>query len=406
LRVLYCSAEYHGNHGGRTHAREFVTAFRGLPGVEAIEVFPQATVENSRRWERLGRNRLGWMPLNWQRTVRMVQVDSARRRRLLERIRAGSFEAVILRMGLNLLEAGAIARRAGDVILCLEVNASPFDESLRGVPLQTLWRKVEIRQYRRAELLTVVSGCLKDRLCRRGVPGSKIVVNPNGVNPEVFSRRSARGTIELRKELRIRGEAFVLGYVGGMEKFRRLGEVVECVGRLRRQGDRNLMLILVGDGPDMPAVRRTAEKQGGLTDGWVRCTGWRDYEKIPRIMETFDLAVFPFSNPYGSPQKLFEYLAMGVATIGPDVPAVRETFRDGLHLRLARQDGSDLGSLIRRLKNSPVQRRQLAREGRREVLARFTWRANARRVFDRLDAAIERRRARLQYDARAARCPR
>ena len=87
-----------------------------------------------------------------------------------------------------------------------------------------------------------------------------------------------------------------------------------------------------------------------------------------------------------SPGKLFEYLAVGLPTIGPDTPAVREVFEDGVHLRLASQDGSDLAWIIEAMKADPAARDQLAQAGRRLVVNEYTWEKNAERVvMTRLD---------------------
>jgi glycosyltransferase involved in cell wall biosynthesis len=99
-------------------------------------------------------------------------------------------------------------------------------------------------------------------------------------------------------------------------------------------------------------------------------------------MAAFDLAIFPFTNPYCSPLKLFEYLAMGLPTIGPDTPAVREIFEDGKHLLLVSQSGSDFKEAIVTLKNSQDLRTLLAMNGRERVVNTYTWFQNAKRVLD------------------------
>ena len=71
--------------------------------------------------------------------------------------------------------------------------------------------------------------------------------------------------------------------------------------------------------------------------------------------------------------KLFEYLGAGLPTIGPDTPAVREVFKDGVHLRLVKQDGSNLANAILELKNNPPFRKELAIKGQKLVLNEYSW---------------------------------
>jgi glycosyltransferase involved in cell wall biosynthesis len=69
-----------------------------------------------------------------------------------------------------------------------------------------------------------------------------------------------------------------------------------------------------------------------------------------------------------------------VPTIGPDTPAVREVFENGVHLQLVKQDGSDFLSTLLDLKNNPQLRTELGRNGQRLVLNQYTWKKNAERV--------------------------
>jgi len=88
---------------------------------------------------------------------------------------------------------------------------------------------------------------------------------------------------------------------------------------------------------------------------------------------------------YCSPLKLFEYLGAGLPTIGSDTPAVREVFKDGVHLRLVKQDGSNLANAILELKNNPPFRKELAIKGQKLVLDEYSWKKMPREscgIFD------------------------
>ena len=155
---------------------------------------------------------------------------------------------------------------------------------------------------------------------------------------------------------------------------------------MRRAGNDDVYLLLVGDGADMPAVKAAIQAEGESLENVVSLAGWQEHSEIPGFLKTFDLAIFPFTNDYCSPLKLFEYLGAGVPTIGPDTPAVREVFEDGVHLRLANQDGSNFISTILELKNNPQLRNALGRKGQQRVFGEYTWKKNAERVVSHIQS--------------------
>jgi len=98
--------------------------------------------------------------------------------------------------------------------------------------------------------------------------------------------------------------------------------------------------------------------------------------------------VMPHSNLFGSPMKLFEYMAMGRAVVMPDVPPIAEVVDNGVNGMLFRaEDAAALSSALAKLVEDEPFRRQLGMRARQDALERHTWSANAQRM---LDAVAER----------------
>lgn len=66
----------------------------------------------------------------------------------------------------------------------------------------------------------------------------------------------------------------------------------------------------------------------GLQDR-VLLPGRVAHHTIPEWIACMDYAFLPDSNEYGSPMKLFELMAMGVAVVAPDYDPVSEVVEDG-----------------------------------------------------------------------------
>ena len=91
----------------------------------------------------------------------------------------------------------------------------------------------------------------------------------------------------------------------------------------------------------------------------------------------------PDNHPFfGSPTKLFEYMAMGKAIAASALDQIAEVLEHGrTALLVAPGDSVELAAAIRRLAGDPPLRAELGRNARAAALARHTWRQNAARVL-------------------------
>ena len=85
---------------------------------------------------------------------------------------------------------------------------------------------------------------------------------------------------------------------------------------------------------------------------------------------------------FGSPTKLFEYMALGRAIIAPDQPNLREILKaDSDALLFDPADETSFFSALERLSRDKDLRERLGAAARRSIIETpFTWAENARRV--------------------------
>ena len=386
MKVLYYCPEYYCRHGGRTHARGFFGALKRLSSVSLSVLYPGAAPQGNLQSEhgrQISHDKLWFLPLTARQIVRFFKPKRELTKALIGELTANGCNVLIIRTGVKLPTIRKIKKACPDTTICLEINSAYFDESFHTLPLRSIFQKWEVMRFNRADTIVVVSSYLKTYLEKRGIAAEKILVNQNGVNAEAID---LTGVQDVREDYGIPANAFVIGYIGGMETFRRLPEVISYIAGLRRSGDDDIYFMMVGDGMDMPAVKAAIEAEREILDGAVKLAGWQEQSELPKFMKIFDLAIFPFTNDYCSPLKLFEYLGAGIAAIGPDTSAVREVFEDGVHLRLVKQDGSDFISTLLEMKADPQLRSQLGNDGQYLVLNEYTWVKNAERVIGHIQS--------------------
>ena len=95
-----------------------------------------------------------------------------------------------------------------------------------------------------------------------------------------------------------------------------------------------------------------------------------------------DYAVLPDSNQYGSPMKLFEFMAMGVAMVAPDYAPIAEVINDGRTGWLFSRRRTDL--CVQRVVDLAMQadeRRRVGAAAREYIVRERQWRNNAEQLL-------------------------
>lgn len=271
-------------------------------------------------------------------------------------------------------------------------------------------RRAEHAGLTRADLVVAVSDPLVMELRRRGIGDDRILVYPNCVDPRRFDpRRFPAAEVQAtRKRYGIAADAFVVGFIGTFGRWHGIeflaARIRDLVGAERAWMDcHRLHFLLVGDGTEMPVVRQALAQPP--FSRYVTLTGLVPQHEGPRHLACANLLVAPHvptpdgSEFFGSPTKLFEYMAMerpilaaalgqmadvmtgrGATTLGAlpagggrpcgmtFEPGNAEAFRDGL----------------RRLVDDPALAAGLARAAREEVLARYTWDRHVGAILQRM----------------------
>jgi glycosyltransferase involved in cell wall biosynthesis len=316
---------------------------------------------------------------------------------------------------------GVLLSRMLRVPLVLEYNGSEVWTARHwGRPMifEALATAAEQASLRHAHLLVTVSDALGDQLLAAGVPREKIVVYPNCVDPMAYdpTRFSPDDRGRLLGELGWSSEDVVVGFIGTFGQWHGVEVLAEAIRLVLDSddswvGSTRLRFLLVGDGQGMPRVR---EILGVHADGpRVRLTGLVAQGEAAAYLAVCDILASPHvPNPdgsafFGSPTKLFEYMAMGRAIIASDLdqigavlaPSVRvESLPEGAptpggeSLAVLTKPGSveDLIQGIQFLAENREWRSHLGANARGEVLRRYTWTHHVTAILDRLHGAGQR----------------
>lgn len=281
--------------------------------------------------------------------------------------------------------SGLWVARARRVPLVVEANytmATPLYRR-RSRLLAPLARAIERHLFRRADRIVAVSSYLRDQIVATGIPASRVLVVPNAADPARFHPDPAAGE-RVRGRFGLRG-AKVIGFSGAFFPWHGVDMIVEALPSIIARVP-NAAVLLLGDGPQRGTLVELARSKG-LEDR-VKIAGWVGHEELPAHVAAFDVAVMPDSNEYGSPMKIYEYMAMGVPVVAPRLGPLADGIVDGETGRLVpRRDlASFAGALVDLLSDETLRSRMGARAAD-HVARNHTWERNAARVLESLAPA-------------------
>ena len=233
--------------------------------------------------------------------------------------------------------------------------------------LRRLGGLLERSTLRRADAVVVLTERTAAALRADGVPDDRVVVNPSGFDPALFSG-SGRDLFPTVARPRI-------GYVGRLAPQKRADRLVEAFGRMR--GD--AALVLVGDGPDRAVVRRLVAASPARER--ITEVGFVDHATVPAVLSSLDVLVLPSAyEEMGS--VLTEAMAAGVPVVASDVGGIPEVVRHGeTGLLVPPGDVEALAAALDRLVGDPVLRARLAASARARARA-YAWPHLAARVAE------------------------
>jgi len=189
-----------------------------------------------------------------------------------------------------------------------------------------------------------------------------VEVIPNGVDPQAFAPEQATSASK---------DEFRMLFVGRLHSQKNVGMLLESAAALAALPGPRVVLEIVGDGPERPALEALAARTGA-----ARVLRWQGWLAKPDVLACYRRA-HVFVNPSlyeGMPNTVLEAMACGVPVVASQIGGNEDLVVEGatgflFDLAAPQQ----LTAALQRLRISPELGIGLGARGRRRVIDEFSW---------------------------------
>jgi len=210
----------------------------------------------------------------------------------------------------------------------------------------------------------------------------KILVLPNGVNIENYLCEIDQS---LMKSLNIKNNV-VIGMVSSFGLWHGSEVLAKSIKEIVAKNSK-VRFLFIGNGLRMPQVQEIIKKE--KLEQHVIFVGEISPDKIPAYLSICDILVNPtVPNPdgtefFGSPTKLFEYMASGKAIISSEIGQMKEILENEKDCVFCKSgDVQDLANKINMLISDKILRIKLGLNARKKVERKYTWDKNVDSLFE------------------------
>lgn len=299
---------------------------------------------------------------------------------------------------------GALLSREFKVPYIVEYNGSEISMRRSFSGSRYVYEKdylqAEELAFKQATMISVISEEVKASLVDRGVSAEKILVNPNGADLEAYAPGTADEKAAIRREVGLDPAKPVVGFTGTFGGWHGIPTLADALPKICEAAP-SAQFLMIGDGNYKHLVDRAITNFG--LEGRVKCVGRVPQSVGARLLKGCDIYVSPHnthmvdSKFFGSPTKIFEYMAMGGGIVASDLeqigqilsPALRvgDLLRPDVQVGAARSvlcepgDVDEFANAVVRLLERPELWPRLGHNAREAVEQHYSWARHVARLW-------------------------
>jgi glycosyltransferase involved in cell wall biosynthesis len=241
----------------------------------------------------------------------------------------------------------------------------------------------------RADHVIAVSGVIRDRLvAAAGLSAADVTVIGNGVEDHLLHHLPPSGGQSTRRTP-------ILAYAGNLAAYQGVDLLLHALAEVRRQHPDIRLRLLTTD--DFGPYRGLVDQLGIADAVEVVPT---PFHSLPEALDGADLAINPRPQADGVPQKLLNYMALGLPVVSFDGAAL-DLVHGETGFRVDDGDAAALARAISACLERPDRAAEVGAKARAFARERYSWAASAARVEDVFRGLLTTGLSRMPAGARA-----
>ena len=273
--------------------------------------------------------------------------------------------------------------KKNNIPMILEVNDSALVERVRHLLFKKIACKIEQWIFQNATGLVFISGYFQALAQENYQNIAPSVISPNAADTEVFNPNNYNSA-DAKTAFGLSGKT-VCGFAGAFHHWHGIDWFIEEV-IYELKNHPTLVLFLVGDGPRHQYISDLAQAND-LTQQIIM-PGRIEHHNIPKAIAAMDFGIIPDSNDYGSPMKLFEFMAMGKGMVVPDFTPITEVVTNNSNSWLfQRKNKQDCVKRFFEVASNQQQLKKVGQNAIEYIETQRQWRHNVEQIIKLVENA-------------------
>ncbi|HAX95809.1 MAG TPA: hypothetical protein DCY35_04710 [Prolixibacteraceae bacterium] len=264
-----------------------------------------------------------------------------------------------------------------------EFNTIPDDASFRGESQKGIQKNVkQLIHYGHGCDLAICVAPAAAKYVQDEIGIQKTLIVPNGSDPTLF-----KPDVEPVSRMSPFKNAFNIVWIGSAkEKYHDFATIKETARIIwGREECKHITFHIIG--PDLKYMMAEMSPN-------VFYWGAENYTKLPNWLSTMDIGLYITkggNSVFGSPLKVFDYMASGLTVVSTTHPAVRELFDqlDQNDLMVPPGDTIALAETLINLANNKERVHQLGMAGRQLIIDKYNWRRAVKDTMDEIESILK-----------------
>jgi glycosyltransferase involved in cell wall biosynthesis len=238
-----------------------------------------------------------------------------------------------------------------DVLGLMQSESIIKDNGIEAKIKGIYYKNVENGALKTADYILTVNDAHKKKIKRKNV-----FVLRDGVNKIFFKKYQKKSD-----------EKIIISFVGSFYRDR-LNGIIDVMTQIVKDYE-NIFFEIIGDGRYIPKYRGIVKRFNCTKN--IRFLGYLENDIVYKQLMNSDICFSDDWSYIGFPTKVFEYMAMGKATLVEDTPAVREIITDSKN-GLLYKNASDFKKKILFLANNSQLRKKIGKQAMEDA-KKHTW---------------------------------